>query len=136
MEYILALATLAIGFLLAWFLGNKKQAEQRTSFDAAEKQLIAARTEAEKQTSVLQESLRNKQDELQRLQQDLAQCQHKLPSRNSKGKHPNSTFPLTPSLCDHTFPIPSLRGFLLAYCLWSYGPIALRQYGPMVPFLA
>ena len=52
---------------------------------------------------------------------------------------PNSTFPLTPYLCDHTFPIPSLRGFLLAYgpmVIWSYGPIALRQYGPMVLFLA
>ncbi|MFM2291634.1 MAG: hypothetical protein RIS29_1447 [Bacteroidota bacterium] len=81
MEYILSLATLVIGFSLAWFWGNKKQTEQRNNFDTAEKQLIAARTEAEKQTSVLQESLRNKQDELQRLQQDLAQWQQLAANR-------------------------------------------------------
>lgn len=81
MEYILALATLAIGFLLAWFLGNKKQTEQRTSFDIAEKQLIAARTEAEKQVSVLQESLRNKQDDILRTQQELTQWQQLAANR-------------------------------------------------------
>lgn len=81
MEYILAFATLAIGFLLAWFLGTKKLAEQRSNFDASEKQLIAARSEAEKQSSVLQESLRNKQDETLRAQQELGQWQQLAANR-------------------------------------------------------
>lgn len=81
MEYILALAALAVGFLVAWVIGNKSQSTLRTSFDEKEKQLLAARSEAEKQSSVLQESLRNKQDETLRVQQELGQWQQLAANR-------------------------------------------------------
>jgi DNA recombination protein RmuC len=73
MEYILAFLALVVGFLAAWFIGLRKQTAQRFAYEQNEKNLLAAQAEAEMQKSVAQETLRLKTDELQRLQQELAQ---------------------------------------------------------------
>lgn len=73
MEYILALSALLIGFLAAWFFSSRKINEQRATYEANAKTLVAAQTEAEMQKSVAQETLRIKNDEIQRLQQELTQ---------------------------------------------------------------
>ena len=71
MEYILAFATLFIGFLVAWFFSSKKMNQQRAAYEANEKKLLAAQAEAEMQKSVTLETLRMKTEEIQRLQQEL-----------------------------------------------------------------
>lgn len=73
MEYILAFSALLIGFLVAWFFSSKKMNDQRTVYEAKGKNLLAAQTEAEMQKSVAQETLRIKNEEMQRLQQELTQ---------------------------------------------------------------
>ncbi|ADQ80050.1 protein of unknown function DUF195 [Paludibacter propionicigenes WB4] len=72
MEYIFAILALAVGFLLAWLLGLRKQNILRTTSDSNEKSLLASLNEAETQKSVALETLRMKSDELQRIQQELA----------------------------------------------------------------
>ncbi len=73
MEYILALSALLIGFLAAWFFSSRKINEQRATYEANAKTLATAQTEAEMQKSVAQETLRIKNEEIQRLQQELTQ---------------------------------------------------------------
>jgi len=75
MEYILALSALIIGFLVAWFLSSKKLTEQRATSDTNEKKMLQLQTEAETQRSVALENLRNKTEELLRIQQELTQQQ-------------------------------------------------------------
>lgn len=82
MEYILAFSALVVGFLAAWFLAVRKQNVQRIGYEQNEKTLLAAQAEAEMQKSVAQETLRMKTDELQRLQQELAQF---IELSNSRG---------------------------------------------------
>jgi DNA recombination protein RmuC len=82
MEYILAFSALVVGFLAAWFLSVRKQNVQRIGYEQNEKTLLAAQAEAEMQKSVAQETLRMKTDELQRLQQELAQF---IELSNSRG---------------------------------------------------
>ncbi|MDR3651793.1 MAG: DNA recombination protein RmuC [Paludibacter sp.] len=72
MEYLLAVSTLIIGFLLAWFLLSRKQATQKIMYETNEKSLLNAQNEAEMQKSVALETLRMKSEELQRLQLELA----------------------------------------------------------------
>lgn len=72
MEYIFAILALAVGFLLAWLLGLRKQNILRTASESNEKSLLASLNEAETQKSVALETLRMKSDELQRIQQELA----------------------------------------------------------------
>lgn len=73
MEYILALSALLIGFLAAWFFSSRKINEQRAIYEANAKTLATAQSEAEMQKSVAQETLRIKNEEIQRLQQELTQ---------------------------------------------------------------
>jgi len=72
MEYIFAILALAVGFLLAWLLGLRKQNTIRTASEINEKSLLASLNEAETQKSVALETLRMKSDELQRIQLELA----------------------------------------------------------------
>ena len=71
MEYILAILALIVGFLVAWFISSRKLSEQRLVFDSAQKEVLIAQNEAEKQKSVALETLRIKSEEIQRLQQEL-----------------------------------------------------------------
>jgi len=82
MEYILALSALLIGFLIAWFLTSRKLAEQRLAFEITEKNLTEAKSDAETQKSVALETLRNRTEEIQRLQQELTQ---QLEIANNRG---------------------------------------------------
>jgi len=71
MEYIPALFTLLLGFLVAWFLASRKQSEQRRKYETNEKNLLAIQADVEKQKSVALETVRLKTEELLRLQQEL-----------------------------------------------------------------
>lgn len=71
--YILVFFALILGFLIAWFIGLRKQGNLQATFDQNEKILIAAQAEIETQRSVAHETLRLKTEELIRLQQDFAQ---------------------------------------------------------------
>jgi len=71
MEYILVLFALIIGFLVAWFVGLRRQAVQRMSFEANEKKLITTQNEFEMQKSVAYETLRLRSEELQKLKLEL-----------------------------------------------------------------
>jgi len=82
MEYILAFSALLIGFLIAWFLTSRKLAEQRSAFEITEKSLIEAKSDAETQKSVALETLRNRAEEIQRLQHELTQ---QLEIANNRG---------------------------------------------------
>jgi len=82
MEYILALSALLIGFLTAWFLTSRKLADQRLAFEITEKSLTEGKSDAETQKSVALETLRNKTEEIQRLQQELTQ---QLEIANNRG---------------------------------------------------
>jgi DNA recombination protein RmuC len=82
MEYILAVLALIVGFLVAWFISSRKLSVQRSTFEAIEKDILTAQNEAEKQKSVALETLRNKSEEIQRLQQELAQ---QLELANNRG---------------------------------------------------
>ena len=82
MEYVLSLFTLIVGFLIAWFLTSRKLAAQRTAFEITEKNLIDAKTDAETQKWVAMETLRNKTEEILRLQQELTQ---QLEIANNRG---------------------------------------------------
>ncbi|MDD4968266.1 MAG: DNA recombination protein RmuC [Paludibacter sp.] len=73
MMYILVFFALILGFLIAWFIGLRKQGNLQATFDQNEKILIAAQAEIETQRSVAHETLRLKTEELIRLQQDFAQ---------------------------------------------------------------
>jgi len=72
MEYIFAILALAVGFLIAWFLGLRKQNTLRTASESNEKSLLVSLNEAEMQKSVALETLRMKSDELQKIQLELA----------------------------------------------------------------
>jgi len=72
MEYIFAILALAVGFLIAWFLGLRKQNMLRVISESNEKNLLASLNETEMQKSVALETLRMKSDELQRIQLELA----------------------------------------------------------------
>jgi len=71
MEYILAFLALIVGFLVAGFISSRKLSVQRSTFEYAELEILTAQNEAEKQKSVALETLRNKSEEIQRLQQEL-----------------------------------------------------------------
>jgi Uncharacterized protein conserved in bacteria len=75
MEYILVLFATVVGFLIAWFMASRKQNAVRATFEMQEKSLLEAKAEAEMQKSVALETLRNKAEEIQRLQQELTQQQ-------------------------------------------------------------
>ena len=82
MEYILVLFALIIGFLVAWFVGLRRQAVQRMSFEANEKKLVTTQKEFEMQKSVAYETLRLKSEELQKLQLELTT---QLENANNRG---------------------------------------------------
>jgi DNA recombination protein RmuC len=82
MEYLLAFLTLVVGFLASWFISLRKQGFQRTSFENSEKALLLAQNDAETQKSVALETLRMKSEDIQRLQQELAQ---QLELANNRG---------------------------------------------------
>jgi len=71
MEYILAFLALIVGFLVAWFISSRKLSVQRSTFESAEREILTAQNEAEMQKLVALETLRNKSEEIQRLQQEL-----------------------------------------------------------------
>lgn len=73
MEYILIIAALLIGFLSAWFILSKKQAKDRMQWEETERQILSEKTESEKQQLLAQETLRLKTEELQHIQQELAE---------------------------------------------------------------
>ncbi|MCE5331873.1 MAG: DNA recombination protein RmuC [Bacteroidales bacterium] len=73
MEYILALCALIIGFLAAWFIVSGKHAKTLIKQEEKALAIQAAQTEAEKQKSVAQETLRLKSEEILRIQEELAQ---------------------------------------------------------------
>jgi len=79
---MLAFVALILGFLIAWFIGVRKQARQKATYDQNEKTLIADKAEIETQKSVFQETVRLKTEELIRLQQDL---KSQLEVANSRG---------------------------------------------------
>ncbi|MDD5184401.1 MAG: DNA recombination protein RmuC [Paludibacter sp.] len=82
MEYILAILALIIGYLLAWFMAQRKQTALRATYEMNEKAFRAAQAEIETMKSVAQETVRMKTDELQRLQQELTK---QLEISNSRG---------------------------------------------------
>ena len=82
MVYILVIFALILGFLIAWFIGVRKQGNLQATFDQNEKILIAARAELETQRSVAHETIRLKTEELIHLQQDFAQ---QLELMNNRG---------------------------------------------------
>jgi len=71
MEFYLALFTLIIGFLLAWFISSRKQAALRIQSEAIERKLLMTNNESEMQKSVALETLRMKSEELQKIQLEL-----------------------------------------------------------------
>ena len=82
MVYILVIFALILGFLIAWFIGVRKQGNLQATFDQNEKILIAARAEIETQRSVAHETIRLKTEELIQLQLDFAQ---QLELMNNRG---------------------------------------------------
>jgi DNA recombination protein RmuC len=70
MEYILILFALITGFFSAWVLFSRKNNRLRGFYDQNEKSLITAKTEAETQKSVAQETIRLKLEEIISLQQE------------------------------------------------------------------
>ncbi len=82
MEYILAILALIIGYLLAWFMAQRKQTVLRATYEMNEKAFLSAQAEIETMKSVAQETVRMKTEELQRLQQDLTKH---LEISNSRG---------------------------------------------------
>jgi DNA recombination protein RmuC len=73
MEYILTVFAFLVGLLLSWLIASRKQSNQRSKYETSEKTLIALQSEAEKQKSVAQETVRLKLEEIQRLQMELTQ---------------------------------------------------------------
>jgi DNA recombination protein RmuC len=75
MEYILALFALLIGFFVSWLLAQRKQTSQRAIYETNEKRMLALQSETETQKFVALETVRLKQDELQKWQMELVQMQ-------------------------------------------------------------
>ena len=73
MEYILSISLFVAGFFIAWFIVSRKQSAMRKNFDENEKKILLAQAEAEKQRSVVQETLRIKTEELQTVQRELGE---------------------------------------------------------------
>ncbi|NDV47941.1 DNA recombination protein RmuC [Paludibacter sp. 221] len=73
MEYILPVLLFLIGFFVAWFVFSRKQAAAHKNYEEREKELLEAKTEAEKQYMVAQETLRLKSDELLNVQKNLTE---------------------------------------------------------------
>ncbi|MDD4993143.1 MAG: DNA recombination protein RmuC [Paludibacter sp.] len=74
MEYIILTAfVFLVGFLLAWLIVSRKHSIQRAKYEANEKSLISLQSEAEKQKSVAQETVRLKLLEIEHLQNELTQ---------------------------------------------------------------
>jgi len=73
MEYILTIFVFLVGFLLSWLMSSRKQSIQRTKYEMSEKNSIALQSEAEKQKSVAQETVRLKLEEIEHLQNELTQ---------------------------------------------------------------
>lgn len=73
MEYILALAALVLGFLLAMFIASRTKAQILVSQNEKIRLLQEALNECEKQKSVVLETLRLKTVEMQHIQEELAQ---------------------------------------------------------------
>ncbi len=71
MEYILAVFTLFLGLLIAWFVASHRLAGIRDDFSIKEKTLLAAQAEVETQRSVALETVRLRTEEIQRIQSDL-----------------------------------------------------------------
>jgi len=71
MEYILAILAFVIGFFAAWLMALRKQATLRVTYELKEKNLLSTKSESDVLKSVMQETVRLKQDELQRLQAEL-----------------------------------------------------------------
>jgi len=73
MEYIVAISLFIIGFFLAWILVSRRQSAMRLEFENREKNLLLSQTETEKKYSVVQETLRMKTEDLQEIEQKLAE---------------------------------------------------------------
>ena len=73
MEYVLALAALVLGFLLAMFIASRQKAQILVSQNEKTRILQEALNESEKQKSVVLETLRLRTVEIQQIQQELAQ---------------------------------------------------------------
>ena len=75
MEYILILFALITGFFSAWVVASRKNNSIRGFYEQNEKSLISAKTEAETQKSVAQETIRLKSEEILGLQQECSMQQ-------------------------------------------------------------
>ena len=73
MEYILAVFSLVLGLLIAWFMAARKLSGIRDNFIQNEKMLIASQAEVETQRSVALETVRLRTEENQRIQSELNQ---------------------------------------------------------------
>jgi DNA recombination protein RmuC len=73
MEYFLALSTLIIGFLFAWYLSHRKFSSKIEQHLSIEKELSEKQSQSELQKAIAIEQLRTKTEECTRLEQDLAQ---------------------------------------------------------------
>jgi DNA recombination protein RmuC len=71
MEYTLLAFVFLIGLLLSWFIASRKISRQRAKFEETEKSLIALQSEAEKQKSIAQETVRLKIQEIEYFQDEL-----------------------------------------------------------------
>lgn len=82
MEYVLIVAALILGYALAWFYGLRKSESLQTDFAQKEKQLLTNLSATEARSVLLQETVGQKQYELQKLQQQFSDMQQQLSERN------------------------------------------------------
>jgi DNA recombination protein RmuC len=72
MVYLLVACAFAVGFFVAQFIGLNRRAKQLALFEQSTKALIFEKSESEKKSSVLKETLRLKMEELDSVQKEYA----------------------------------------------------------------
>ena len=72
MEYISILIYVAVVFLTSWIFGRRYRG-YKTKFEVAEKELVTAKTEAEKNQALAEQRLQSKTEELTQIHADLTQ---------------------------------------------------------------
>ncbi|MEI8271865.1 MAG: DNA recombination protein RmuC [Paludibacter sp.] len=75
MEYILAIFALAVGFLSAWIILSRRQSNLQKSLEINEKNLTDTLNESNTNLRVAEEKLKNKVEEMDRIQLEQAQQQ-------------------------------------------------------------
>ena len=75
MEYILAIFALAVGFLSAWIILSRRQCNLQKSLEINEKNLTDTLNESNTNLRVAEEKLKNKVEEMDRIQLEQAQQQ-------------------------------------------------------------